>query len=107
MDGCGTFAVRQAPSFLSSQQSDSQIPVSTQSNVTPGSPVEETLSEDGRSALFITTLSNVSPQLREASGSAVHHSQETLPARLQDVELLACSERDGLHKRKASHETGT
>ena len=101
--------MRQAPSSLSWQQPDSQLPLSARSSVTLGSPVEETLSEDGRSALFITTSSNISPHLKEAShshGTAVcdvHDSKESMPASLGNVELLACPEKDGLRGRQLMH----
>ena len=104
-DYCQTFSVREVPSSLSRQQPDSQVPLPTRSTVAPGSPVEETLSEDGRSALFITS-SNISPQLKEASenhATAVRDIHETMPPTLGDVKLLACPEKDGLRGRQLMH----
>lgn len=95
----GDTAVRRASSSLSMEQSVSPVYRDTQNYATPGSPVEESSSEEGRSALFISSQSiRTSPQ-RQNSGTAL----DGQPERETVTGVRERPDRQGLRERRLIH----
>lgn len=92
--GNDAVAVRQAS--LSIPQSVSHVYRDTENYATPGSPIEESSSEEGRSALFIST--QTSPQ-GENSGTALggQLQRETV------TDMRGRPDRQGLRERRLIH----
>lgn len=96
-DGREFVALRHTSSSPSSQQSDSQVSIDTLSGTALGSPVEE--SEEGRSAVFISTQSIMPPLLREAALVDVRQSRESITG----MGAVVRPNRDGLRERCLMH----
>lgn len=94
--GNDTDAVRQAS--LSMPQSVGHVYRDTQNYATPGSPVEESSSEEGRSALFITQ-SIITPPQRESSDTALGGQ----PQRETVTDMRGRPDQQGLRERRLIH----
>lgn len=95
--GNDTVTVRQAS--LSMPQSVSHVYRDTQNYATPGSPVEESSSEEGRSALFINTQSIITSPQRESSNTVLggQLQRETV------TDMRGRPDRQGLRERRLIH----